>query len=353
MQLLVTGGLGFIGSNLVRYLLNKYPQYKIINLDAMTYAAHLENLSDVEKNANYIFVQGSIADKKLVDEIVSGRRFGKIDGIMNLAAESHVDRSIADPSIFVETNILGTQVLLEAARTYGKVAGTAASGVQYSIRYLQVSTDEVYGSLGPDGYFTEQTPLAANSPYSASKAGADLLCRAYFHTFGLPVTITRCSNNYGPYQNPEKLIPLFINNALQNKPVPVYGDGLNVRDWLHVEDHCQALDLVFHTGKPGEVYNIGGKNEWRNIDITKLILKDLGKPESLISYVEDRLGHDRRYAIDPEKITLHLGWTPKYTFETGIKETITWYQENQDWLKAVSSKHPAAPPPKALSKQPA
>jgi dTDP-glucose 4,6-dehydratase len=270
---------------------------------------------------------------------------------MNLAAESHVDRSINDPSIFVETNILGTQVLLEAARNYGKTTSTASSDTQYSIRYLQVSTDEVYGSLGPDGYFTEQTPLAANSPYSASKAGADLLCRAYFHTFGMPVTITRCSNNYGPYQNPEKLIPLFINNALQDKPVPVYGDGLNVRDWLHVEDHCQALDLVFHMGKAGEVYNIGGRNEWRNIDITKLILKDLNKPLSLISYVEDRLGHDKRYAIDPEKITMELSWSPKYTFETGIKETIQWYQENQDWLKAVSSKHTAIPT-KTLSKQP-
>lgn len=330
MQLLVTGGLGFIGSNFVRYLLTKYPQYKIINLDAMTYAAHLENLADVEKNSNYNFVHGSIADKKLVNEIVSGKRSGKIEGIINLAAETHVDRSINDPLIFIESNILGTQVLLDAALAHGKMP------------YLQVSTDEVYGSLGPDGYFTEQTPLAANSPYSASKAGADLICRAYFHTFGLPVTITRCSNNYGPYQNPEKLIPLFINNALQNKPVPLYGDGLNVRDWLHVEDHCQALDLVFHKGKAGEVYNIGGKNEWRNIDITKLILKDLGKPESLINYVEDRLGHDRRYAIDPLKIMRELGWSPKYTFETGIKETIQWYQDHQDWLKAVTSKNATA-----------
>jgi len=338
MQLLITGGLGFIGSNFVRYLLNKHSEYKIINLDAMTYAAHLENLADIEKNANYIFVHGSIADKELVDDIVSGRRFGKIDGIINLAAESHVDRSISDPSIFVQTNVLGTQVLLDAAIKYGKLSDTTSNGTKYCIRFLQVSTDEVYGSLGPDGYFTEDTPLAANSPYSASKAGADLLCRAYFHTFGLPVMITRCSNNYGPYQNPEKLIPLFINNALQNKPVPLYGDGLNVRDWLHVEDHCQALDLVFHKGAVGEVYNIGGKNEWRNVDITKLILNDLGKPLSLINYVEDRLGHDRRYAIDPTKITQELGWSPKYTFETGIKETINWYQQHQDWLKAVTGK---------------
>jgi dTDP-glucose 4,6-dehydratase len=237
--------------------------------------------------------------------------------------------------------VLGTQVLLDAAIKHGKLSDTTSDDSKYSIRFLQVSTDEVYGSLGPDGYFTEHTPLAANSPYSASKAGADLLCRAYFHTFGLPVTITRCSNNYGPYQNPEKLIPLFINNALQNKPVPLYGDGLNVRDWLHVEDHCQALDLVFHKGTAGEVYNIGGKNEWRNVDITKLILNDLNKPLSLINYVEDRLGHDRRYAIDPTKITEELGWSPKYTFETGIKETINWYQQHQDWLKAVTSKSPS------------
>ncbi len=292
----------------------------------------------LKNNPNYVLVRGSIADKKLVDDIVCGNRFGKIDGIINLAAETHVDRSINNPFIFVETNVLGTQVLLDAALAYGKSGTTTNGGTTFSLRYLQVSTDEVYGSLGPNGYFTEETPLATNSPYSASKAGADLLCRAYFHTFGLPVIITRCSNNYGPYQNPEKLIPLFINNALQNKPVPVYGDGLNVRDWLHVEDHCQALDLAFHKGKPGEVYNIGGHNEKKNIDITKLILKDLGKPESLISYVEDRLGHDRRYAIDPTKITRELGWSPKYNFETGIKETIKWYQDHQDWLKAVTTK---------------
>ncbi len=340
MQLLITGGLGFIGSNLVRYFLTKYPEYKIINLDAMTYAAHPENLADVENNFNYTFVKGSITDKDLVSSIVSGERFGKIDGIINLAAETHVDRSITNPYIFVESNVFGTQVLLDAALTYGKTAGTADGVNKYSIRYVQVSTDEVYGSLGPTGYFTEETPLAANSPYSASKAGADLLCRAYFHTYDLPVIITRCSNNYGPYQNPEKLIPLFINNALNDKPVPVYGDGLNVRDWLHVEDHCQAIYLAFQKGKPGEVYNIGGHNERKNIDITKLILKDLGKPESLISYVEDRLGHDRRYAIDPNKITSELDWKPKYTFETGIKETIAWYQQNQNWLKAVAKATP-------------
>lgn len=294
----------------------------------------------LENNFNYTFVKGSITDKDLVSSIVSGERFGKIDGIINLAAETHVDRSITNPYIFVESNVFGTQVLLDAALTYGKTAGTADGVNKYSIRYVQVSTDEVYGSLGPTGYFTEETPLAANSPYSASKAGADLLCRAYFHTYDLPVIITRCSNNYGPYQNPEKLIPLFINNALNDKPVPVYGDGLNVRDWLHVEDHCQAIYLAFQKGKPGEVYNIGGHNERKNIDITKLILKDLGKPESLISYVEDRLGHDRRYAIDPNKITSELDWKPKYTFETGIKETIAWYQQNQNWLKAVAKATP-------------
>ncbi len=338
MQLLVTGGLGFIGSNLIRYFLKKYPHYKIINLDAMTYAAHLENLADVASNPNYNFVHGSITDKELVNEIVSGKRFGKVDGIINAAAETHVDRSISGPSVFVETNVLGTQVLLDAALTYGKEATTDNGATKYSIKYLQVSTDEVYGSLGPTGFFTEETPLAANSPYSASKAGGDLVCRAYFHTYGLPVTITRCSNNYGPYQYPEKLIPLFINNALHDKPVPVYGDGLNVRDWLHVEDHCQAIDLTFQKGKPGEVYNIGGHNERKNMEITKLILKELGKPETLIKYVEDRLGHDRRYAIDPSKITAELGWKPKYNFETGIRETITWYKENQAWLKAVSDK---------------
>jgi dTDP-glucose 4,6-dehydratase len=338
MRLLITGGLGFIGSNLVRYFLTKYPQYKIINLDAMTYAAHPENLSDVEDNLNYTFVQGSITDKELVDSIVGGERFGKIDGIINLAAETHVDRSIVNPFVFVESNVFGTQVLLDAALTHGEESDTAGGVKKYSIRYVQVSTDEVYGSLGPTGYFTEETPLATNSPYSASKAGADLLCRAYFHTYGLPVVITRCSNNYGPYQNPEKLIPLFINNLLHDKSVPVYGDGLNVRDWLHVEDHCLAIDLAFQKGIPGEVYNVGGHNERKNMEITKLILKELGKPESLINYVEDRLGHDRRYAIDPTKITSELGWKPKYNFETGIKETIAWYTKNQDWLQAVSGK---------------
>lgn len=331
MQLLVTGGLGFIGSNLVRHLLNKYKNYTVINLDAVTYAGHPENLKDIENNPRYKFVKGQIEDRKLVDEIVSGRMFGPIDGIINLAAETHVDRSITDPAVFVNTNVLGTQVLLEAAYQYGRKSEDI-----FSIRYVQVSTDEVYGTLGETGLFTEETPLAPNSPYSSSKAGADFLCRAYFHTYKLPVMITRCSNNYGPYQHPEKLIPLFISNALNNKPVPVYGDGLNVRDWLHVEDHCQAIDVVFHKGTPGEVYNIGGNNEKKNIEITKLVLSELGKSEDLIKYVKDRPGHDRRYAIDSSKIQRELGWSPAHTFETGIQQTIEWYKRNQDWLKAVS-----------------
>ncbi|PWT97676.1 MAG: dTDP-glucose 4,6-dehydratase, partial [Candidatus Melainabacteria bacterium] len=285
MQLLLTGGLGFIGSNLVRYFLKTQPSYTIINLDAVTYAGHPENLADLERDPRYKFVHGSIDDAALVAEIVSGRKFGPIKGVINLAAESHVDRSIADPSIFVRTNVLGTQVLLDAVLKQAGKGGTKNGALSDSLRYLQVSTDEVYGSLGPEGLFTEETPLAANSPYSASKAGADLLCRAYFHTFGLPVIVTRCSNNYGPYQHPEKLIPLFITNALSNRQVPVYGDGLNVRDWLHVEDHCRAIDIAFHQGRPGEVYNIGGNNEWKNIEITKLILSELGKPESLIKFV--------------------------------------------------------------------
>ncbi len=336
MQLLVTGGLGFIGSNLVRYFLKNRPDYTLINLDAITYAGHPENLADIKSNPNYRFVRGSIEDAQLVDGLVSGQKFGPIDGIINLAAETHVDRSIMDPSVFVRTNVLGTQNLLDAALKYSKTVGTTTGVGQFSIRYLQVSTDEVYGSLGATGFFTEDTPLAANSPYSASKAGADLLCRAYFHTFGLPTLVTRCSNNYGPFQHPEKLIPLFITNALQNKSVPVYGDGLNVRDWLHVEDHCRAIDMVFHNGQAGSVYNVGGNNECSNIEITKLVLSELGKSEALIQYVTDRPGHDRRYAIDAAKITRELGWKPAHTFTTGIRQTIKWYQDNQPWLLSVS-----------------
>jgi len=337
MQLLITGGLGFIGSNLVRHLLSRHSTYSVINLDAVTYAGHHENLAEYAREPRYKFVKGEIQNASLVDDIVSGRRFGRIDGIINLAAESHVDRSISDPAIFVETNVLGTQVLLDAAYRHGRALAKAEGYPGgFAIKYLQVSTDEVYGSLGPTGLFTEETPLSPNSPYSATKASADLLCRAYFHTFNFPALITRCSNNYGPFQHPEKLIPLFITNLFKGKQVPVYGDGLNVRDWLHVEDHCRAIDTVFHKGQAGEVYNVGGNNERTNMQITKLMLKELGKDESFIKHVEDRLGHDRRYAIDSSKIQTELGWTPSHTFETGIRETIAWYKNNPEWLEAVT-----------------
>lgn len=342
MRLLITGGLGFIGSNLVRHLLTEHPDYEVINLDAQTYAGHPENVEDLASNPRYRFVKGHIENRQLVDDLVSGRSFGKIDGIINLAAESHVDRSISDPAVFVETNVMGTQVLLEAAFRHGLEPGTRPGvDARFNIKYLQVSTDEVYGSLGATGFFTEDTPLAPNSPYSSSKAGADLLCRAYFHTFGMPVLITRCSNNYGPYQHPEKLIPLFINNLLNGKQVPVYGDGGNIRDWLHVKDHCRAIDTVFHKGAPGEVYNIGGNNEYTNMQITRILLAALDKGEDSIRYVEDRLGHDRRYAIDSSKVQRELGWSPSYTFETGIAETIEWYRANQDWLNKVLGKSEA------------
>ena len=319
-NILITGGAGFIGSNFVRYMLDKYGDYEIVNLDSLTYCGNLENLREIEDNPNYTFCKGDITDKDLVFKITSD-----VDYIVNFAAESHVDRSIEDPEIFIKSNVLGTQVLLDAAKEYGIK------------KYLQVSTDEVYGSLGKTGYFREDTPLAPNSPYSASKASADLMVRAYNKTFDLPVNITRCSNNYGPYQFPEKLIPLMISNALENKLLPVYGDGLNVRDWLHVYDHCSAIDLVLHRGKIGEIYNIGGNNEKKNMEIVKLILQNLNKPESLIHFVKDRLGHDRRYAIDSSKIQNELGWTPKYTFETGIAETIQWYLDNKEWWERIKS----------------
>jgi dTDP-glucose 4,6-dehydratase len=319
MRLLITGGSGFIGSNFIHYMLKKYPTYKIINLDALTYAGNLENLKDIEQNINYRFVKGDITDRSLVNSLFEEG----IDVVVNFAAESHVDRSILDPDIFVKTNIVGTQVLLDHSRKY-KVE-----------KFVQISTDEVYGSLGETGLFTEQTPLAPNSPYSASKAGGDLLVRAYHETFGLNVNITRCSNNYGPYQFPEKLIPLMIANALSDKRLPVYGDGLNIRDWLYVEDHCSAIDLVIHKGIPGEVYNIGGNNEKTNIDIVKIILSELNKPEELIEFVKDRPGHDRRYGIDATKIRSELGWEPLYPFEKGIKETIEWYLKNKDWWQRI------------------
>jgi dTDP-glucose 4,6-dehydratase len=322
MNLLVTGGAGFIGSNFVRYILNKYPEYRVINLDKLTYAGNLENLTGADKDPRYAFEKGDICDKARVQLCVM--RY-EIDAIINFAAESHVDRSILGAAEFVQTNIVGTNVLLEVAKEL-KIK-----------RFLQVSTDEVYGSLGLTGLFTEESPVHPNSPYSASKASADMLALAYQHTFGLPVVLTRCSNNYGPYQFPEKLIPLMIANALDDKPLPVYGDGMNVRDWLHVKDHCSAIDGVFHRGKIGEIYNIGGNNEKPNIEIVKLILQNLGKPESLITYVKDRPGHDRRYAIDSSKIHHELGWTPSYTFERGIAETIKWYVDNQQWWKRIIS----------------
>ena len=319
-NILVTGGAGFIGSNFVHYMVDKYSDYHIINLDALTYCGNLENLKAIEDRVNYTFVKGDIRDKSVVDPLVE-----KCDYVINFAAESHVDRSITDPEIFIKSNVLGTQVLLNAAKEYGVD------------KYIQISTDEVYGTLGKTGYFTETTPLQPNSPYSASKAGGDLITRAYFETFDLPINITRCSNNYGPYQFPEKLIPLMISNTLEGKKLPVYGDGKNIRDWLHVYDHCSAIDLVLHDGVLGEVYNIGGNNEKENIYIVKLILETLGKDESLIEFVTDRLGHDRRYAIDSSKIQNDLGWSPKYTFEVGIKETIQWYLDNQDWTNQIKS----------------
>lgn len=318
--MLVTGGAGFIGSNFIRYMVDKYPDYDFVNLDLLTYCGNLENLEGIEDKDNYTFIKGDIADSELVDSIVKD-----VDYIVHFAAESHVDRSIEDPQIFIKSNILGTQVLLDAAKKHNIK------------KYLQVSTDEVYGTLGKTGYFTEETPLQPNSPYSASKAGADLMVRAYHETFGLPINITRCSNNYGPYQFPEKLIPLMISNALEDKFLPIYGDGMNIRDWLHVYDHCTAIDLVLHKGEIGEVYNVGGHNEKPNIEIVKLILSSLDKPEALIKYVDDRLGHDRRYAIDSSKIQEKLGWKPKYTFETGIVETIQWYLDNLDWMEKVKS----------------
>lgn len=321
MKLLVTGGAGFIGSNFVLYMLQEHPDYEIVNVDSLTYAGNLENLKSAENNPKYTFVKADITDLQEMEKLIQQ----DVDIIVNFAAESHVDRSILSPDIFVKTNVLGTQVLLDAAKKY-KVS-----------KFVQVSTDEVYGSLGATGLFTEETPLAPNSPYSASKAGGDLLVRAYHETFNLPVNITRCSNNYGPYQFPEKLIPLMISRALEDKSLPIYGDGLNIRDWLYVEDHCSAIDLVIHQGKLGEVYNIGGNNERTNIQIVETILNELRKPKSLISYVLDRPGHDRRYGIDPTKIMTELGWQPKHTFETGIKETIQWYLDNKEWWTRIQS----------------
>ncbi|WP_028403421.1 dTDP-glucose 4,6-dehydratase [Ectobacillus panaciterrae] len=320
MNILITGGAGFIGSNFIRFFVKKYPHYNIINYDALTYCGNLLNLEEIKNRKNYQFIKGDIQNKELLHHIIKQY---EINSIINFAAESHVDRSIENPQIFYSTNILGTTTLLEAAQE------------KQIEKFVQISTDEVYGSLGETGHFGEYTPLNPNSPYSSSKASADLIALAYCKTYGLHVNITRCSNNYGPYQYPEKLIPLMITNALENKPLPVYGTGRNIRDWLHVYDHCTAIDLVLHKGARGEVYNIGGNNEKRNIEIVELVIKTLGKPKELITFVKDRLGHDWRYAIDAEKIKKELGWKPVYTFETGLQETIEWYIHNEAWWKPL------------------
>lgn len=323
LRILVTGGAGFIGSNFILYMLNKYPNYEVVNMDSLTYAGNIQNLASVENNPNYSFIQADITDRQIVEQIMSNG----IDKVVNFAAESHVDRSIQNPDVFLKTNVLGTHVLLESAKKFGVS------------KFVQISTDEVYGTLGAEGLFTEDTPLAPNSPYSASKAGGDLIARAYYETYHFPVSITRCSNNYGPYQFPEKLIPMVLTKALRNEKIPVYGDGLNVRDWLYVEDHCSAIDLVLHKGKDGEVYNIGGNNERTNLQIVNTILNEINKNHNeLISFVTDRLGHDRRYAIDASKIRTELGWEPKYNFEVGIKKTVDWYIKNQEWLEALVKK---------------
>ena len=325
MKIIVTGGAGFIGSNFIFYMLEKYPEYNIICIDKLTYAGNLSTLKSVINNPKFRFIKADICDRGTIDKV-----FEEVqpDIVVNFAAESHVDRSIEDPGIFLKTNIWGTSTLMDACLRFGIK------------RYHQVSTDEVYGDLPldrPDLFFTEETPLHTSSPYSSSKAGADLLVLAYYRTYGLQVTISRCSNNYGPYHFPEKLIPLMILNALNNKFLPVYGNGNNVRDWLYVEDHCKAIDIILHQGKIGEVYNIGGHNEMRNIDIVKLICKELGKTESLITYVTDRKGHDMRYAIDPKKIHNELGWLPETRFTEGIKKTIKWYLENREWWEDILS----------------
>ena len=325
MKVLVTGGAGFIATNFMYYMVNKYPEYDFVNLDALTYAGNYNNIKDLEGKPNYKFVKGDITDREFIDKLFEEEKF---DWVVNFAAESHVDNSIKNPGIFLTTHILGTQVLMDASRKYGIK------------RYHQVSTDEVYGDLPldrPDLLFTEETPIHTSSPYSSSKAGADLLVGAYYRTYGLPITISRCSNNYGPYQFPEKLIPVVISKALNDEPIPVYGKGENVRDWIHVIDHNIGVDLILHKGKVGEVYNLGGHSERTNLDVVKTILKQLGKPESLITYVTDRPGHDLRYAIDSTKAEKELGWDRTYTFEKGIEETVNWYLNNQEWIEEIKN----------------
>lgn len=321
MKILVTGGAGFIGSNFVCYILRQHPDWEVANLDKLTYAGNLENLTDVGGNPRYHFVKGDITDRELVDKLLKEG----FDVVVNFAAESHVDRSILDSSPFIKTNVQGAQVLLEGARQHGVKL------------FLQVSTDEVYGSLGALGKFTEESPLLPNSPYAASKAAADCLCRSYYHTYGLPVLITRCTNNYGSFQFPEKLIPLVITNAIEGKEIPIYGDGLNVRDWIHVEDHCRALDLIIQQGKPGEIYNIGGNNEKTNLELVHCILAMMGRPFSLITFVTDRPGHDRRYALETSKIDHELGWRPAIPLEEGLGKTVQWYINNESWWRRIKS----------------
>ncbi len=328
VKLLVTGGCGFIGSNFIRYVISKHPDWCIVNLDKLTYAGNLENLKDIEEGENYRFIRGDIADRELIDDLFGAERF---DAVLNFAAESHVDRSILDPSPFVDTNVKGVQVLLEASRKYGVK------------RFIQISTDEVYGSLGEDGFFTESSPLMPNSPYAASKASGDLLCRAYYVTYGVPVIVTRSSNNYGPYQFPEKLIPFMIRNAIKGKPLPVYGKGDNVRDWLYVEDNCEAICMVLEKGRAGEVYNIGGGCEKRNIEVVELVCRILREEvgdanfNPRIEFIEDPRGaaHDFRYALDCTKIENEVGWRPRTDFEEGLRRTVRWYLENQEWMERV------------------
>ena len=336
-RILITGGAGFIGSNFVQYILEHEKDLALlVNLDLLTYAGNLENLKAVEYDPRYQLVKGDIRDKELVEQLFAKYDF---DTVVHFAAESHVDRSIVEPETFLTTNVVGTQILLDTAKRHWKIDPEDKYSREFhpGVRYLQVSTDEVYGALDKMGMFQETMPLLPNNPYSASKASADLIVRAYYQTYGMPVNITRCSNNYGPYQFPEKLIPLMIHNAQTDKPLPVYGDGMQIRDWLHVSDHCAAIHTVLTRGRIGEIYNIGGNNEKANIEIVRLILKELGKPESLITYVKDRPGHDRRYAIDNTKITIELGWVPAYTFEQGIHETIQWYLANSEWVERITS----------------
>lgn len=323
MNILVTGGAGFIGSNFVNYMVNKYPKYKIVNVDSLTYAGNLDSLKKVENKANYKFIKGNITDRKFIFNLFKSEKF---DVVINFAAESHVDRSVENPGVFIQTNVMGTQVLLDASKEF-KVK-----------RYHQVSTDEVYGDLPLDKselFFTEETPLNPSSPYSVSKASADLLVQAYYRTYNMPITISRCSNNYGPYHFPEKLIPLMIIKALNNEKLPIYGTGENIRDWLHVKDHCKAIDLIIKKGRVGEIYNVGGHNERTNLEVVKTILKSLNKPLSLMNYVKDRPGHDLRYAIDPAKLEHELGWKPEYNFEIGIEQTIQWYLDNKAWWEKI------------------